>query len=240
MGIHAPWEPRERHQFCLGDLGRPYGRKETLSGALENEWEFSREKEAPRSARLDFQSGAGVSGEAGSRGTRARGEEERKSTDCSHGCVHATRPILLLGWRQSDCCCCPRRCFSSHPPPHPSAASLNGKPNLWNKWDCGRSVKWWGNHGQCGSIHPQGGEIPPACQTAGLTVHPYYRANRGSLWRRLQSPRKMLWLFWVNISMALRGKYVVNFEICLDFRYFVCNHITVPKKGSNFSFPSNL
>ena len=156
---------------------------------------------------------------------------------CSHGCVHATRPFLLSGWRQSDCCCCPGRCFSSHPT---SPAPLNGKPNLWNKWDCGRSVKWSSNHDQCGSIHPQGGEIPPACQTAGLTVHPYSKANRGSLWRRSQSPRKMLWLFWVNISMALRGKYVVNFEICLDFRYFVSDHITVPKEGSNFSFPSNL
>lgn len=125
--------------------------------------------------------------------------------------------------------------------PSTGLAPINWKLNLWNKWDCETSVKWSSNHDKCGSVRlSSGGEIPPSYQTAGLTVHPSYKANRMSLWWPLQSPRKMLWLFCVNITVALRGKDIVNFEICLDFWYFTSNDITVPKKGSNFSSPAKI
>lgn len=38
--------------------------------------------------------------------------------------------------------------------PSTGLAPINGKLNLWNKWDCETSVKWSSNHDKCGSVRP--------------------------------------------------------------------------------------
>lgn len=69
---------------------------------------------------------------------------------------------------------------------------------------------------------------------------PFLQSKQNELVTAFAKPKKMLWLFCVNIRVALRRKDTVNFEICLDFRYFTSNHITVPEKGSNFSSQQNI